>query len=186
VGLVRSGTPDAARKWSGSARTSTRGSVDVASCQMDEPRPVVIHEWPLDALRIVGQDAPMGNRSISSTAATVCTAFLLAGCAIAPSFSQDEKRQMRDSASVYQQAVLEDLVVTESEYRDAVDATRDCVQDKGWGVGPLTEQDGNQLGFQSSYSGDAPPANEEMQACNNEFVSQVGPIWVSQRAPLTR
>ncbi|OUM43459.1 hypothetical protein [Arthrobacter sedimenti] len=128
----------------------------------------------------------MGNRSKFSTAATGCTALLLAGCAIAPSFSQDEKREMRDSTSGYQQAVLEDLVVTEAEYRNAVDAIRDCVQDKGWDVGPLTEQDGNQLGFQSSYSGDAPPANEEMQACENEFMAQVGPIWVSQRVPLTR
>jgi hypothetical protein len=127
----------------------------------------------------------MGNGMKRTAAAAGCAALLLAGCAITPSFSEEEKRQMRDNTSAYQQVVLEDLVVTETEYRDAVDATRDCLRDKGWGVGPLTEQDGNQFGFQSSYSGDAPPANEEMQACENEFMAQVGPIWVSQRTPLT-
>ncbi len=114
-----------------------------------------------------------------------CSALLLAGCASAPSFSEDEKQQMRDSASGYQQAVLEDLVVTEAEYRDAVDATRGCLQDKGFGVGPLVEQNGNQLGFQSSYSGDGPPSDQIMQACDDEFMTEIGPIWVSQRMPLT-
>jgi hypothetical protein len=124
----------------------------------------------------------MGNTSRFISAS--CTAFLLTGCAMA-FFSEDEKLEMRDSASEYQQAVLEDLVVTEAEYRDAVDAARTCIQDAGWGVGPIERQHGNQLGFQSSYSGDAPPADEAMQACNDEFMTQIGPIWVSQRMKLT-
>lgn len=91
---------------------------------------------------------------------------------------------MRDDASGYQQAVLDDLVVSEAEYRDAIDAMRSCVEDKGWGVGPI-EQDGNQLGFQSSYSGDNGPSNDDMHACTNEYLASVGPIWSSQRTALT-
>ncbi|MFJ6002957.1 hypothetical protein [Arthrobacter sp. NPDC092385] len=127
----------------------------------------------------------MGNRPIFVAGIMGCTA-LLAGCAIAPSFSEDEKLDMRDSTSEYQRAVLEDLIVTETEYRDAVDATRLCLQDRGWGVGPLEQQDGDQLGFTSSYSGESGPPDEDMQACNEEFMTQVAPIWVSQRTPLTR
>ncbi|WP_104117694.1 hypothetical protein [Arthrobacter sp. B1805] len=125
----------------------------------------------------------MGNTSKIIGAG--CAALMLSGCAIAPSFSEDRKREMRDSASSYQQAVLKDLVVTETEYRDAIDAARTCIQDAGWGVGPIELQDGNQLGFTSSYSGDAPPADDVMQACYDEFMMPVGSIWVSQRTKLT-
>lgn len=113
-----------------------------------------------------------------------CAALLLIGCSIPPSFSEEEKREMRDTTSQYQRAVLEDLVVTEAEYRDAVTALRDCIQDGGFGVESIT-QDGNQLGFQSSYSGDNPPSDQIMKACDNEFITQIGPVWVSQRMPLT-
>jgi hypothetical protein len=91
---------------------------------------------------------------------------------------------MRDTISQYQRAVLEDLVVTEAEYRDSVDALRDCIQDAGWIVDEIT-QDGNHLGFQSSYSGDNPPARERMSACESQFITQIGPIWASQRTTLT-
>jgi hypothetical protein len=53
------------------------------------------------------------------------------------------------------------------------------------GGGPL-EQNDNQLGFQSSYGGANGPSDENMQACYDEFMTQVGPIRVSQRTPLTR
>lgn len=78
---------------------------------------------------------------------------------------------MRETPSEYQQAVLEDLVVTETEYRDAVDELRSSVQDKGWGVGPLEEHDGNQLAFQSSYEGEYAPSNEDIPACDDEFIT---------------
>lgn len=126
----------------------------------------------------------MGTRRIL-VAGVLGTTLALGGCSLPPSFSEDEKREMRDSASGYQQAVLEDLVVTETEYRDAIDATRACLQDKGFGVGPTTEQDGNQLGFESSYSGEGPPSNRIMRACDEEFMTAVGPIWVSQQTLLT-
>lgn len=126
----------------------------------------------------------MGNRT-KNAAVMSCAALLLIGCSIPPSFSEEEKREMRDTTSQYQRAVLEDLVVTEAEYRDAVAATRNCLQDKGFGVGPITEQDGNQIGFQSSYSGDGPPSDHIMRGCDEGFMTEVGPIWVSQRTPLT-
>lgn len=126
----------------------------------------------------------MGNKS-KFTAASCIAVLVLTGCTFAPSFSEDEKLDMRDSTSGYQQAVLQDLVVTETEYREAVDATRTCLQDKGSGVGTI-EQDGQQLGFTSSYSGENGPSNEDMQACNDEYMAQIGPTWVSQRAQLTR
>lgn len=128
----------------------------------------------------------MGKDRLPVVGTLGCAALLLVGCTFAPSFSEDEKAEMRDTTSQYQRAVLEDLVVAEAEYRDAVDATRECLQDKGFGVGPITEQDGNQLGFQSSYSGDGPPSDQIMQACDNEFMTDVGPIWASQQTPLTR
>jgi hypothetical protein len=59
------------------------------------------------------------------------------------------------------------------------------LQDEGFGVGPMTEQDGHQLGFQSSYGGDGRPSDQIMKACDEGFLTEVGPIWVSQRTPLT-
>ncbi|MHA7143564.1 hypothetical protein ACX80U_02490 [Arthrobacter sp. TmT3-37] len=135
----------------------------------------------MDAARPMGQDAPMGNRW--GVAAVGWAALLLTGCTV-PSFSEDEKLEMRESASGFQKAILEDLVVTATEYRDAVGATRACVQEKGWGVGPI-EQDGKQLGFQSSFTGDGPPADDVTRDCYDEYLTFVGSIWVSQRTPLT-
>ncbi|WP_247826507.1 hypothetical protein [Arthrobacter antioxidans] len=88
----------------------------------------------------------MGTRS--AVVAAGCAALLLSGCAYAASFSEDEKRAMRDNTSEYQ-------------------------------------QDGRQLGFQSSYSGDDGPTSEDIQACYDEHLTQVGSIWASQRTSLT-
>lgn len=136
----------------------------------------------MDAARSLGQDAPRGNRS--GVAAVGWAALLLTGCTV-PSFSEDEKLEMRDSAGAFQGAILEDLVVSATEYRDAVGATRACVQDKGWGVGPI-EQDGKQLGLQSSFTGDGPPSDDVMRDCYDEYLTFVGSIWVSQRTSPTR
>jgi hypothetical protein len=103
------------------------------------------------------QDERMG--SVLKVGMVAAALRALAGCLMPPSFTEEEKRELRDSASAYQQDVLEDLVVTESEYRDAVDRTRSCVQDKGWGVGPIEKHDGNQLGFTASYTGGCPNGN---------------------------
>jgi hypothetical protein len=127
----------------------------------------------------------MGKGRIFVAGALGCAALLPVGCSFAPSFSENEKIGMRDTTSQYQRVVLKDLVVTEAEYRRAVNATRDCLQDEGFGVGPMTEQDGNQLGFQSSYGGHGRPSDQIMKACDEGFLTEVGPIWVSQRTPLT-
>ncbi|WP_394253052.1 hypothetical protein [Arthrobacter pityocampae] len=125
----------------------------------------------------------MGNALKIGTIAAA--SLVLAGCSVPPSFTEAEKRELRDSASAYQQDVLEDLVVTESEYRDAVDRTRSCVQDKGWGVGPIEKHDGNQLGFTSSSTGGNHPDDKEMRACYSEFLDPVVHVWLSQRDSLT-
>lgn len=119
-------------------------------------------------------------------AAVVVPALLLVGCTYVQSLSEDEKIEMRDATSEYQRAVLEDLVVTETEYREAIDAQRACiVEEKGWGVDPI-EQNGNQLGFQSSYSGPSGPADDRFRFCLDEYMSEIGPIWASQRELLTQ
>lgn len=121
------------------------------------------------------------------TAAVVVvgTAFFLPGCSYVQSLSEDEKIEMRENTSEYQRAVLDDLAVTETEYRDAIDAQRECIQAAGWGVDVL-EQKGNQLGFQTSYSGPTAPDDDKRKACANEYISEVGAIWASQREPLTQ
>ncbi|THJ65762.1 hypothetical protein E8P82_10750 [Arthrobacter echini] len=128
----------------------------------------------------------MGRQNPPRNAARVvllgCAVVVSTGCA--PSFSEVEKRDMRDTKSDYQRAVLDDLVVSEAEYRNAVDATRDCLQDKGFGVGGV-EQDGNQLGFSSSYDGPHAASEGAMQACHDEYLNQVAAVWVSQRISLT-
>jgi hypothetical protein len=128
------------------------------------------------------QDEHMGNALKVGTIAAA--SLVLVGCLVPPSFTEAEKRELRDSVSAYQRDVLEDLVVTESEYRDAVERTRSCVQDKGWGVGPIEKHDGNQLGFTASYTGDDGPTDEEMWVCYSEFMDPVARVWVSQRESL--
>ncbi len=123
--------------------------------------------------------------SVLKIGTLAAASLVLAGCLVPPSFIEAEKRELRDSASAYQQDALEDLVVTESEYRDAVARTRSCVQDKGWGVGPIEENDGNQLGFTASSTGDDQPDDKEMRACYSEFLDPVARMWVSQRQSLT-
>lgn len=122
------------------------------------------------------------GKKLKITAAGIVV-LILTGCA--NYLSENEKREMREASSEYQQVALEDLQVSEAEYRDAVDKTHSCVKDKGFGVGPIVLSDGDQLGFTSSSNGSDGPSSDEMEACYAEYLNQIGRIWVSQGNSLT-
>lgn len=58
------------------------------------------------------QDGPMGN--VLKIGVAVTAALIVAGRSGPPSYSEDEKRELRESA--YQQDILENLVVTETRF----------------------------------------------------------------------
>lgn len=103
-------------------------------------------------------------------------------------FDEDQKRDLRDGASEYQQALLSDLHVTEDEYRQAVEDHKDCVSAAG-AIPDEIMADGRNLSFE--YSVTAPTTREvdstmrDADACIPEYVDTVGRIWISQGTPLT-
>jgi hypothetical protein len=125
---------------------------------------------------------------------TLCAAsaalFLLAGCSVSPfnTLDDDQRRELRDGASAYQQLVLTDLHVDEAEYRQSIDDWHDCVTSAGADASELVQR-GDELSF--DYSIEA--ATEAMlattqaaaDACLPGYYDAIGRVWVSQGTKLT-
>jgi hypothetical protein len=125
---------------------------------------------------------------------TLCAAsaalFLLAGCSVSPfnTLDDDQRRELRDGASAYQQLVLTDLHVDEAEYRQSIDDWYGCVTSAGADASELVQR-GDELSF--DYSIEA--ATEAMlattqaaaDACLPEYYDAIGRVWVSQGTKLT-
>jgi hypothetical protein len=115
----------------------------------------------------------------------------LSGCAVAPwnQLSDEEKTELRDGSSAYQQRILDDLHVSEDEYRQAVQDAHDCVRDAGAVPDPIEILDGDQLGFSFSITApseaEAAPISDQAEACTPEYLDAIGRIWVSQGSKLT-
>jgi hypothetical protein len=115
---------------------------------------------------------------------------LLAGCSVSPFnvLSDEQRIDLRDGASAYQQEVLADLVVDEAEYRQAMSDWHGCVASAGAEASEIT-QNGQQLGFE--YSVEA--ANEDAlaliqapaDACLPEYFDVISRVWVSQETKLS-
>jgi hypothetical protein len=115
---------------------------------------------------------------------------LLAGCSVSPFnvLSDDQRTELRDGSSSYQQDVLADLVVDEVEYRQAMADWHGCVGSAGAEPSEVV-QTGNQLGF--DYSIEAPTDTERVRiqtsadACLPEHFDAIGRVWVSQGTTLS-
>ena len=118
------------------------------------------------------------------------TVPLLAGCSVSPFnvLSDDQRTELRDGSSSYQQDVLADLVVDEVEYRQAMADWHGCVTSAGADPSDVA-QTGNQLGF--DYSIEAPTETElatiqtSADACLPEYFDAIGRVWVSQGTKLS-
>lgn len=115
---------------------------------------------------------------------------LLAGCSVLPVnvLTEDQRIELRDAASQYQQLVLADLFVDEAEYRQAMNDWHSCVGSAG-AEPSAVKQDGNQLGFDFSIEA---PTDTEVAAihasadiCLPEYFDAIGRVWVSQDTKLT-
>ena len=128
-------------------------------------------------------------RYLSLLAASV-TLLALSGCSVSPlnALTDDQRGELRDDASMYQQLVLSDLYVDETEYRQSVDDWHDCVTSAGADASEIGQR-GNQLSF--DYSIEAPTdamlatTQTAADACLPEFYDAIGRVWVSQGTKLT-
>ena len=119
----------------------------------------------------------------------VAAVLLLAGCSVSPfnGLTDDQRTELRDGASEYQQLVLADLYVDEAEYRQSVDDWHGCVGAAGAEASPIAHS-GNQLSF--DYSIEAPNDTElaaiqtVADACLPEYSDAIGRVWVSQGTQL--
>lgn len=115
--------------------------------------------------------------------------LLLAGCSVSPFnvLNDDQRIELRDSSSEYQQQVLADLYVDEAEYRQSVDDWRQCVVEAGAEPTEIVER-GNELSFDFSAERDteAQLATISVQAdsCLTEYHDAIGRVWVSQGTEL--
>jgi hypothetical protein len=84
--------------------------------------------------------------------------------------------------------VLDDLIVSESEYRQSVEDWRDCVVSAGAVAAEIAEKD-DTLGF--GYTVERPTEAESnaitltADACLTDFHDAIGRVWVSQGTELT-
>ncbi len=121
----------------------------------------------------------------------ISVAVLLSGCAVTPwnALNDDERRDLRDNSSEYQQDVLADLHVTESEYRQSVNDYRDCVQEAGADASEVRATQGTELGFEYSFhaatEADGDVTQRAADACLIEYHDAIGRVWVSQGTALT-
>jgi len=115
---------------------------------------------------------------------------LLAGCSVQPlnALGDQQRIELRDGSSAYQQDILADLFVDEVEYRQAMADWHSCVGAAGADPSDV-EPDGNQLGF--DYSIEAPTDTDLAaiqtiaDACLPEYFDAIGRVWVSQGTKLT-
>lgn len=116
--------------------------------------------------------------------------FLLAGCAVSPfnALNDDQRIDIRDNSSEYQQLVLADLTVDESEYRQSVDDWRGCVSEAGAEPTEIVVN-GTELGFDYSVERDTEAQveaiNHKTDSCRAEFYDAIGRVWVSQGTALS-
>lgn len=115
---------------------------------------------------------------------------LLAGCSVSPFnvLSDEQRIDLRDGASAYQQEVLADLIVDETEYRQAAEDWHSCVSSSGADPSDVTT-DGIQLAFDYTIEAATGSAVASIQtvadACLPEYFDAIGRVWVSQGTKLS-
>ena len=115
--------------------------------------------------------------------------LLLAGCSVSPFnvLNDDQRVELRDSSSEYQQQALADLYVDEAEYRQSVDDWRQCVVESGAEPSEIVAR-GNELSFDYSVQRDTETEvamiNLKTDSCLTEYFDAIGRVWVSQGTEL--
>ena len=115
---------------------------------------------------------------------------LLAGCSVSPfnMLSDEQRIDLRDGANAYQQEVLADLVVDETEYRQAAEDWHSCVSSSGAEPSDVTQK-GNELTFDVTIQAATDMAVASVQtvahACLPQYFDAIGRVWVSQGSTLS-
>lgn len=78
---------------------------------------------------------------------------------------------------------LDDGVVTESEYRSAIDGFVSCMRDAGYAISDpvLSPVDGLTLLYDLDPSGPPDAWNKKVEECDASYVSQIEPTYVEAR-----
>lgn len=129
--------------------------------------------------------SPRGRLLPAITAAAAIVG--LTGCVPSPY----EERQVLDlpaimkSSTDYQRAILDDGLVTDAEYEQALLARRDCVQNAGAVPGDIYTKGNNELTFDYEITAPTPARLEEVQreadACMHEYFTEIGQVWAYQQ-----
>lgn len=105
----------------------------------------------------------------------ISVGLIAAGCATGAS----PRASVPEGTSDFQRRLLADGVVTDAEYRQAVEATRECVEADGWETSEIrVGSSGWDLGFGLVFEGDHDPtaADASYDRCSEEHQSEV--YWV--------
>jgi len=117
--------------------------------------------------------------------ALVLMASVSVSCASPPTSARpDLAERWRASASEYQRDVLDDGVVSDDEYQQAVSDTAGCMQGAGFDTGPIRDvPDGVRKDFVVSpgASSDADP-DAAWGRCWDEFLVAVESVYLAQHA----
>lgn len=78
---------------------------------------------------------------------------------------------------------LDDGVVTDTEYREAIDGFVSCMRDAGYSITDpvLSPIDGLTLLYDMNPSGPPEAWNEKVEECDSSFVSMIEPTYVASR-----
>ncbi|TFD45174.1 hypothetical protein E3T55_19340 [Cryobacterium frigoriphilum] len=131
-----------------------------------------------------------GKRMLAVCAIPFLAVALLAGCSVSPFnvLTDDQRTELRDGSSDYQQQVLSDLVVDEAEYRLSVDDWYECVVSAGADPSEIA-QTGNSLSFDYSIErateSQVNAIGRVADACLLEYHDAIGRVWVSQGTDLS-
>ncbi|GAB1514391.1 hypothetical protein [Actinophytocola sp. KF-1] len=116
--------------------------------------------------------------------ATCGLALLLAlATACSPAVDDGGRGTTEPEYPAAQAWALADGVVTESEYRTAVDGFVSCMRDAGYQVTDpvLSPVDGLSLLYDLEFSGDPAAWNAKVEECNLGHVSHIEPSYVEER-----
>lgn len=136
-------------------------------------------------------------RLIALLALALCGITVLAGCSASPSKSEEFVSTLAapPSADGFQDKILEDGIVTDAEYRLAIEATRACIEHAGWGTGePYVRPDGYSIDVPIQGKIQGPASMEEHEAdglaadkvhslCERDYLIRIDMAYAKQHAP---
>lgn len=112
-----------------------------------------------------------------------CGLALVLAFAIGCSPATGEQHSTKPAYPAAQSWALDDSVVTESEYRTAIDGFVSCMREVGYSVtDPVVSPiDGLTLLYDLNPSGDPDAWNKKVEECNTSYVTEIEPTYVEAR-----